>query len=1063
MNTLTQLFDWLLAASLRASLLTLATLIIQAALHRHLGARMRYALWLPVLIVLLMPVFPQSQWSIEHVFQAPPQPSQSIPVAASPWMVDSAPDNFESIAPMPESINWQHIFLITWACVSAGMLALGGISFMLTLRHFERARHPASDELLATLAQIARALRLRHIPSILISPAISSPAVTGLLRPTLLLPAQFDREFTPAEARLVLKHELMHLKRGDLPLNALMCVLMALHWFNPLLWVAFFKIRADREAACDAQVLHNAPYDHRIEYGHALLKVETAFCPRGFSLGFVGIFQRGSALRSRIQLIATHRNPHPAVKATITLCILLMTFLGITRAQQPQPDEDAQLIAIEMKIIKFKKATDWNFGGRLPAEETLSFNHAMLSPEELEAQLRDVMKSDDVKVTSYPRIVTASEKEVVVKSIVNVPLKNTYLPIGLVCKLTPSLHGVQVGLNIDITDSDLIDPATGAVVTEFKGDYPTARSRVYNASHETRGGQCCVIAGWENGKPQSKLPLIYVITPHVINPTKGGLPADINLTRNFAVGKSAFRPGDSIIITSMTRSAEVLTVGLDYELASAEKATAALYFTSKDNVADGKSPSFDERQHALVKRGRGSVVLHHPLPSQGLPHVTFYDTTTHHPFGGIYFGTAAEAAQSQTLNLSYMTASAQSKTAPPIDYIRQKLEKIIIPHMQFQGATVAECIAYLRAKSHDLDKLTADPNARGVNILYRPGDPPSDAAISLDFKEIPLGEALRYVVELASLQMSIQPNAVVIAESLPGTAPDTPEPTPVMVPASSKIIFPSIEFRDATLTECIDFLRIKSRDLDPDKKGVNIIVKPGGDASARITLSLKGVPLSEALRYCAELANHKLTFDAQSYFITPVSATPPPDKDQASSSTAQPPPSAAAAMAAELRQASPHQYDFDKAKLGDVLRFIATDAGIEFYALPDDNPINQKLVTFNIRSSPFSVLETLCWANGLIMVFDHAHWLIREATDADQFMQTYRLPKTKADTETILKDISSLLGGSENNPVAESLQTNVVFKQNDHSFHVKATRLQHTWVSAYFKGLSSSAQSGNTK
>ena len=548
MNPLTLLFDWLQAASLRASLLTLVTLLFSAAFRHHLSARMRYALWLPTLIVLLMPVLPQSRWSLEHIFQSPSQPLQITPPA-----ITSIKDVvFEAPIARPDPINWRHMLNVIWISGATGMLVLGSISYMLTLSRYKRARHPASDELLTTLTQIAAEVRLRYVPRVLISSSISSPAVTGFLRPILLLPAQFDREFTHAEARLVLKHELMHLKRGDLSLNALMCVLMALHWFNPLLWLAFFKIRADREAACDAQVLHDAPHDRRIEYGHALLKVETAFCPRGFSLGFVGIFQRGAALRSRIQSIATHRAPHPVMKALVTLCIVLMTFFGITQAQQP----------------------------------------------------------------------------------------------------------------------------------------------------------------------------------------------------------------------------------------------------------------------------------------------------------------AAE-------------------TKPTTDVIQTKLDKIIFPQVQFQGATVAECIEYLRIKSRDLDTKTADPAARGVNIFYKAGNPPSDVAISLDLKEIPLGEALRYVVELANLKMSVQPYAVVIEQSFPTTGADSPEPKPDIRPPSSKIIFPSIEFRDATLAECIDFIRIKARDLDPDKKGANIIIKPGGNTSARITMSLKNVPLSEALRYCAELSNHKLTSDAQSYFVTPVSAEAP--------------------------------------------------------------------------------------------------------------------------------------------------------------------------------------------
>ena len=1071
MNTLTQIFDWLLAASLRASLLTLATLLIQVAFRRHLTARMRCALWLPVLIVLLMPFLPQSRWSIEHVFQAPPQPASPTPSAVSPLMVEPAPVVFESVTPMPEPINWQQVFLLSWLGVSAGMLVFGSISFMLTLRRFKKARHPASEELLETLAQIASEMHLRYVPRVLIASSVSSPAVTGLLRPTLLLPAEFDREFTPAEARLVLKHELMHLKRGDLPLNALMCVLMALHWFNPLLWIAFIKIRADREAACDAQVLHDATRDHRIAYGHALLKVETAFSPRGLSLGFVGIFQRGAALRSRIQSIAKHRAPHPTMKALITMCIVLMTFFGVTRAQQPKPAEDAPLIAIEVKIVEFKKATDWNFDGRLPTDETHSFLPALLSSDEFAVQLRELLRNDRTNVTSYPRIVTANEREVVIKSIVNQPSKDkdgkvVYVPIGLVCKFTPTVSGEAVNLGIDITDSDLFDPATGAVISEFKGDYPNARSRVYKATQQMQTGQSCVIGGWHDGKPQSKRPVLYIITPHVIDPKKGGLPAAT--PSDFAVGKSAFRPRDSMVITSMTRSAEMLTVGVDYELGSADEATAALYITS---TTDNEASAIDARQQVLLKRGRGSFVLHLPTPSQGLPHITFYDTLTHKPFGGIYFGTEAEAAKSRALDLSYMTSSAQTKAAASTDFIKTRLNEIIIPSVQFQGASVEEAIEYLRVKSRE---LSPDPAAPGVSIIYRQGNPPSKAAISMDLKDVPLGEALRYVVDLASLKMIIQPYAVLIgpaddpAFAKSAAAPAVLDPVSklgeIVIPApAAKIIIPSVEFRDSTLTECIDFIRIKSRELDPDKKGVNIIVKPGGDASARITLSLKDVPLSEALRYCSALANHKLTSDAQTFFLTPVLAEPPANKDQASSPAAKTSANAAEAKAAELRKARPQQYDFAKANLGDVLRFLATDAGINFISLPDHNPINQKLMTFSINSSPFEVLETLCRANGLVLALDQNRWFIRAADDTALVTKVYALPKTQASIETILKDLSTVIEGDETKPVADAPQPSMTFKKEQNSVSVKATRLQHTWINAYFQGLSSSAQPAKTK
>jgi hypothetical protein len=91
-----------------------------------------------------------------------------------------------------------------------------------------------------------------------------------------------------------------------------------------------------------------------------LLKVETAFCPRGLSLGFVGIFQRGIALRSRIQSIATQPNPHPIMKITLSLCIVLLTFLGVTKAAPP--DTNALQVLMEAKSIEVSKKAKIEIG-----------------------------------------------------------------------------------------------------------------------------------------------------------------------------------------------------------------------------------------------------------------------------------------------------------------------------------------------------------------------------------------------------------------------------------------------------------------------------------------------------------------------------------------------------------------------------------------------------------------------------------------------------------------------------------------------------------------------------
>lgn len=92
-----------------------------------------------------------------------------------------------------------------------------------------------------------------------------------------------------------------------------------------------------------------------------------------------------------------------------------------------------------------------------------------------------------------------------------------------------------------------------------------------------------------------------------------------------------------------------------------------------------------------------------------------------------------------------------------------------------------------------------------------------------------------------------------------------------------------------------------------------------------------------------------------------------------------------------LRDAAPQQYDFSNAILADVLRFLATDAGISFFSLPNDSPEGSRQITFSIRSSPFRVLETLCKANQLAIIPDNGIWYIRPADDKELIGKSYEI------------------------------------------------------------------------
>ena len=340
MNTLDPLFDWLLATTLRASVLALVILGIQAMLRRWLPAHWRHALWLPVLLVLVLPVLPAVPFGLF------PRSADATMIAVEPSLASEAnaalDENTVATPAVPQQSGARvNLFAIGWLAGACAVLGAGVMGYRVNLERIRKQAVTPEEALLRSVTEATREAGLGRVPKVIVSPGVESPAVTGFLRPLLLLPAGFPAGFNRAEERLILLHELTHLKRKDLLVNWVICVLQAMHWFNPILWFAFARMRADREAACDAQVLSLDQADHRSDYGNALLKLQSSAPARMLSLGFVGIFERGSELRSRIREISSHRKAHPAWRVGGVALIGALTLMGATQAQERQPKRQA--------------------------------------------------------------------------------------------------------------------------------------------------------------------------------------------------------------------------------------------------------------------------------------------------------------------------------------------------------------------------------------------------------------------------------------------------------------------------------------------------------------------------------------------------------------------------------------------------------------------------------------------------------------------------------------------------------------------------------------------------
>jgi bla regulator protein BlaR1 len=356
MHSIDPLFDWFLSATVRGSLLILAVLLVQAAFGSRIPAVWRHALWLPVLFVLSAPCLPESPWSLENGWAAGAVTPAALPV--DPALSHPAEPGAAAavLAPATRPVDWRRIAGAIWIAGAFALFLTGLIACRRTLVAFRREQCPLPPELREEIREAAQSRGLRRVPRVLVSAAVPGPAMTGLCRPLLLLPATFAETFDREERRLILLHEFTHVKRGDLLLNALVFGLQALHWCNPLVWFAFLRLRADRELACDSAVLSASREDGRSRYGHALLKVESAVGSAPWRLGFVGLvglFGRGRILHSRIAAIAGHRPGHALWNLAGPALLLVLALTGATQAQnEPAAKGGGKEIQITTQFVE---------------------------------------------------------------------------------------------------------------------------------------------------------------------------------------------------------------------------------------------------------------------------------------------------------------------------------------------------------------------------------------------------------------------------------------------------------------------------------------------------------------------------------------------------------------------------------------------------------------------------------------------------------------------------------------------------------------------------------------
>lgn len=317
-----KLFDTVLELSWQAGLIALAVMAVRLVLRKKTSRRALCMLWALVALRLLLPVsltvespvsLQAEEAPVSRAYHAMQEARTSVPEEAAPAPAESSGAAAAVVPTEPAAepvtlrtfarwLPW--IWVIGMGCMAAYML-LSFIWMRLTLR---RAEHIQDNVYRCT--------------------QWSTPFVLGIIAPCIYVPESVSEEDLPQ----VLAHERCHIRRWDHVVKPFAFLLLAVNWFNPVLWAAYVLLGRDMENACDEMALKNADAAQRAAYSRALVSCAAqpkmaAVCPLAF--GEV-------AVKERVKNVLGYKKP--AIWAAVMVAVAAV-IIGACLLTKPAEDK----------------------------------------------------------------------------------------------------------------------------------------------------------------------------------------------------------------------------------------------------------------------------------------------------------------------------------------------------------------------------------------------------------------------------------------------------------------------------------------------------------------------------------------------------------------------------------------------------------------------------------------------------------------------------------------------------------------------------------------------------
>jgi beta-lactamase regulating signal transducer with metallopeptidase domain len=284
----------------QSSVLIAALLLVDLLVRRRVRAVSRYWMWMLVVIQLLSPPLLLLRGAVGNLsgdkagFVGAAQIASIIDVGVTSQPKDSSQHletgTLEGTSSVPAqastAITWEGAIFLVWLIVVAimGLLLLRQVFAVGKLVSCAKQANWIMND---SLEYCCKCVGVKRKVRLKLSDNGTGPAVCGLFWPVILVPQNLARNFGSRYLRVVLLHELGHIKRKDMWVNLTQTILQVVYFYNPLLWLANSIIRKVREQAVDETVL-SAVGEHTRWYPDTLGAIaKLSFKPPALSVGLI--------------------------------------------------------------------------------------------------------------------------------------------------------------------------------------------------------------------------------------------------------------------------------------------------------------------------------------------------------------------------------------------------------------------------------------------------------------------------------------------------------------------------------------------------------------------------------------------------------------------------------------------------------------------------------------------------------------------------------------------------------------------------------------------------------